>query len=182
MHSKRKIKAREFVYDLRLGMTNDELAEKYKLSTIGLRKMLQKLVDGRFVGDEEVASRMKWIEEPGTRVRVRQERERISGSRFPIYDLYDMGAEYYVEDISEKGLQILGINTNAGESRTFVVQGYAFDDIQSFSFDAECRWAKAVSGEGLARAGFEITDISEEGLRELRALLSKLAPGYGSAR
>jgi hypothetical protein len=182
MRPKRKIKAREFVHDLRLGMTNDELAEKYRLSTIGLRKMFRKLVDGQFVGEEEVDSRMKWIEESATRARDREKRERIAGSRFPIYDLYDTRAEYYVEDISETGLQVLGINSNEGEMRTFVVQGYAFDDIQSFSFDAECRWAKAESGEGMSRAGFEITDISDDGLRGLRTLLSKLAPGYGSAR
>lgn len=182
MHPKRKIKARQFVHDLRLGMTNEELSKKYRLSNIGLRKMFRRLVDGRFVGDEEVATRLKWIEESVTRVSSREERERLSGSRFPIYDLYDTRAEYYVEDISEKGLQVLGINTNAGETRTFVVQGYAFDDIHSFSFDAECRWTKAESAEGMSRAGFEITDISDDGMRELRALLSKLAPGYGSAR
>ncbi|MEJ2717476.1 MAG: PilZ domain-containing protein [Deltaproteobacteria bacterium] len=181
MPSKRKIKAREFVYDLRLGMSNEELAEKYRLSSTGLRKMLRKLVDGRFVGEEEVVSRIERIEEPVTRARGLHERERISGSRFPIYDLYDMGAEYYVENISETGLQVLGINVNIGERRTFVVQGYAFDDIASFSFDAECRWVKSESRDGLSRAGFEITDISEDGLRGLRALLSKLSPGYESA-
>lgn len=181
MHPKRKIKAREFVYDLRLGMTNDELAEKYGLSTLGLRKMFRKLVDGRFVGQEEVAARVEWTEEPGARSRGPQLGDRISGSRFPIYDLYDMSAEYYVEDISEKGLQILGIDTYMGETRTFVVQGYAFEDIQSFSFDAECRWTKAEEEDSFSRAGFEITDISEDGLRALRTLLSKLAPWYGSA-
>ena len=54
---KRKIKAKPFVYDLRTGMGDEDLMEKYALSPLQLRKVLGKLVNAGAVDEMEVFMR-----------------------------------------------------------------------------------------------------------------------------
>ena len=55
--SKRKIKAKPFVRDLRNGMGDRELMEKYTLSESQLHKVLHKLVDAGAIDEMELFMR-----------------------------------------------------------------------------------------------------------------------------
>jgi hypothetical protein len=55
--SKRKIKAKPFVRDLRNGMGDRELMEKYALSESQLHKLLHKLVDAGAIDEMELFMR-----------------------------------------------------------------------------------------------------------------------------
>ena len=55
--SKRKIKAKRFVRDLRSGMGDRELMEKYTLSENQLHKVLHKLVDAGTIDEMELFMR-----------------------------------------------------------------------------------------------------------------------------
>ncbi len=55
--SKRKIKAKRFVRDLRNGMGDRELMEKYTLSESQLHKVLHKLVDAGTIDEMELFMR-----------------------------------------------------------------------------------------------------------------------------
>ncbi len=65
--SKRKIKAKPFVRDLRTGMGDRELMEKYTLSESQIHKVLHKLVDGGAIDEMELLMRTSLSDSTMTR-------------------------------------------------------------------------------------------------------------------
>lgn len=59
---KRKIMAREIVSDLRLGLTNSQLMEKYRLRVEALRYICTKLVDAGLMTELELYERTNLTE------------------------------------------------------------------------------------------------------------------------
>ena len=68
--SKRKIKAKPFVRDLRNGMGDRELMEKYALSERQLHKLLHKLVDAGAIDEMELFMRTSLSDSTITRAFV----------------------------------------------------------------------------------------------------------------
>lgn len=54
---KRVIKAKEVIADIRLGMTDFALTEKYDLSPRGFERLLDHLVDSGLIGERELEDR-----------------------------------------------------------------------------------------------------------------------------
>jgi uncharacterized protein (DUF433 family) len=55
--SKREIKAKNILEDLRAGLTDDQLMEKYRLSPTGLKSLFDKMVAAKVMTKEEYAWR-----------------------------------------------------------------------------------------------------------------------------
>ena len=55
---KRKIKAREFVSDLRSGIDDDTLTEKYSLTRDQFHKLLRMALDSKLINADELYSRI----------------------------------------------------------------------------------------------------------------------------
>lgn len=51
--SKREIHAKEIMKDLKLGATDDELMDKYRLTTKGLKSLFTKLLKAKLISKEE---------------------------------------------------------------------------------------------------------------------------------
>lgn len=80
---KRKVKAKEFVADLRSGMDDDALATKYSLTRDQFHKLLRMAVDSELITAEELYSRISHSRTAVTRAFVEmqdavQELARIS--------------------------------------------------------------------------------------------------------
>ncbi len=73
-----------------------------------------------------------------------------------------------MKELTEKGLQIVSLSTNVGEKKNFLIPASEFADVQLFSFEAECRRARAQTDTERQAAGFEITRILDQGLQQLR--------------
>jgi len=174
MGSKRIIKAKEIVADLRSGMTAKELLIKYNVTPNALRNMMRTLVNAGAVDENEAQDIMAQAEK-GLTVKNRRKYPRyFVYVPLPIYDADDLLSEGYVVDISEEGLRIKGIETAPGDKKEFVVQPDYYGHAFPFSFEAECKWAsKKAAGEPIA--GFKITDISEGGREQIRTIIRMLA-------
>ena len=55
---RRKIKAKEFVADLRSGMTDESLMEKYVVSSDQFQELLRMAVDSSLISEEELHERL----------------------------------------------------------------------------------------------------------------------------
>ncbi len=55
---RRKIKAKEFVADLRGGMTDESLMEKYVVSSDQFQELLRMAVDSSLISEEELHERL----------------------------------------------------------------------------------------------------------------------------
>jgi hypothetical protein len=171
---KRTIKAREIVADIRSGLTDKQLVDKYNISFNALEHLFRKLIDAGALQESEVDGRGAATQNKQSPEKRRKLHRNYVFVRLPIYDLDNLLNEGLVVNISEQGLQINGMAAKAGEKRAFLVQADYFADVFPFSFEAECDWASK-SEDGEWNAGFEIMSISEGGLEELRKLIRMLA-------
>ena len=81
--------------------------------------------------------------------------------------------EGWITDITEEGLQLTGMPAEVGQSRSLLIRADEFHDIFPFAFDAKCKWVHT-DDVNETLVGFEIVDISETGLEELRKLIQLL--------
>jgi hypothetical protein len=175
---KREIRASDFVRDIRDGLSNHDLMERYKLSTEGLRSVFRKLLDARVVKASELETRMQLMEDRLVNAPIRQMARCSPVVMFPIYDMDDLSKELLVRDISEKGVRVVGSEAKVASKKTFLIQAMPFKNIDPLIFSAECKWVQTErtdSGETLHVAGFEIVNIDSTDLEQLQKLISSLA-------
>jgi len=174
MSPKRTIKGKEIVSDIRSGMTDNELMKKYTLSEGALKNVFRKLVDAGAIREDELRERIPQERLPSYTKRERDFQRNYVFVRLPVYDMENLLDEGQVVDISERGLQIMGISAAVGETKGFLIQADYFAEVFPFSFEAECKWASK-NEAGQWTAGFKIVKISEGGLEELQKLIRMLS-------
>ncbi len=174
MPSKTTIRAKDAVNDIRAGMTNLELMEKYRLSAKGLKSLFMKLVDFRAVKYGELDARTQQVDDT---VDVDQQRVVARSYVFvnlPICEADTKSEDGYVRDVTQKGLQIAGLAATVGSSKALVLKPEGLADVSPFILEAPCKWAKPATDVEESLAGGEITNISEEGIRGLSDLIRVL--------
>lgn len=169
-----RIRANHVINDLLSGMSNQELMRKYMLGVKELETIFQKLVDAGVVAPGEFDDRMPQPTEVKTLPDTRMRDRCYPVVSLPISDMDDLRVEGEIRDFTEQGVQVKGILCETGQKRHFLVQAHSFAAVRPFSFSAQCKWVKTEAGEGGPSAGFEITDITAEGMVSLRKLLDTI--------
>jgi hypothetical protein len=175
MTEKRKISKNEIVKDIRAGMTNAELEEKYRVSSEKLISVFKKLLDLEALQPAELESRPGWPPQSSKPQFIRSLPRQYVVFPLPVYDTDDLGEEGFVRDINEAGMQVTGIKAKVGEAKSLLIQADQFADVYPFVFDAACRWYE--TSEDQDTAGFEITNITERSRNELQKLIHYLTLG-----
>ncbi len=176
MDAKRKIKGKDVVRDIRSGMTDSQLMDKYELSLTGLQKVFRKLVDAGALRMEEIYGRNPLREDS-----VVIDLDDFSfpsdtglGCLIPICDATNPGCRGAVCEIGENGLQVTGINATFGETRSLVIDARDFFAVEEIRFEAKCLWSKESSIDQSSLVGLEITGILPEDLKRLRLLVRRV--------
>jgi PilZ domain len=171
MTSRQKIQAEEVVADIREGMNDSQLMEKYRVSPTALRDLFDKLLSAEMMDLSALRGREVDRSKEGDPSARRELPRSYVLLPVPITDTNSPDAPGRVYDISEKGLQVVGISARVGDVTQLVIPGDGFADISSISFEAKCRWGSPELVEGQYTTGWEVTDISSEKLGELRKLI-----------
>ncbi len=172
------VKAKDIVNDIRGGVTDRELMEKYNLSSKGLQSVFKKLVAAKAVRPAELYDRAPILDADTADVdSIREEIREFLEVNIPICELNAPENVGVISDISEKGVGVRGLRVKQGETKTLAVMADSFFSVDPFSFDAVCRWVKKRRADGTVDAGFEITNISEEGATRLRKVIRLLNIG-----
>ncbi len=181
MPEKREISAGELVKDLRAGMTALELMDKYALTPVQLETIFQQL--------ERIAAKPSRLYGRGpsgdaglTEERIRVFPRHTVGAPVEVRDLAHPEIKGVVRDITEKGIGIEGYKAKVQEIKTFVVRADQFFAVNSFQLEAKCRWVKSVPDARRHVAGFQIVNISERNLRELRRFIDHITHAEQAAR
>ncbi len=174
---KRRIPARAIIEDIRTGMGSAKLMEKYQISPVGLQTLLRKLINARALREADLGTRILDAPTATESGRGRAVPRNYMFFTIPIFDVDDLYVEGIVNDISEKGLQVEGVETFVGDARTFLIRADEFADVFPFAFEAICRWIGNDGDSGAPLAGFEITNISEGGVSEIQKLVQLLGLG-----
>jgi hypothetical protein len=177
MAAKRTIRVGEVVNDIRKGMTNLELMDKFQLSAKGLKSLFTKLIDFEAITEGELDGRVPPGDDTVDIDPRRLLRRNYLFVNLPVCEADNESEDGYVRDITESGLQVSKLAATVGVGKALVLKPEGLADIQPIVLEAQCKWVKTATGEEESLAGFEITDISQEGIRELKYLIHAFTLG-----
>ncbi len=172
--TKRALPIRRIIGEIRGGLGDVPIMEKYGLSPEEYIEILENLKGQRIrqpPGELEQPSEAEVRRKPAQRRAVPRCYMVFNRS---ISDVDNPGVKGIVVDISERGVQITGIETRVGEVRTFVIGNDRFSPDSELGFEAVCRWFNPGDASGECMAGFEIARISAAARNRLRKLLQEL--------
>ncbi|MBI5570338.1 MAG: PilZ domain-containing protein [Desulfomonile tiedjei] len=172
---KRRIVIREFIGDVRDGKTDYELMQKYDLDPWGLKNALAKMVEIKALLPSDLESRQPHSGSAADSADRREFPRQYVLFSFPVYLAKDLQSEGFVNDISERGLQVTGLEFAVGDTKSLLIRADEFADIYPFVFDATCRWSTRETTTDQFTVGLEIANISDRGREELRNLIDLLA-------
>ncbi len=160
MQRKVRINAFEVYEDIRSGMTDADLMEKYSLSESMLGRLFQKLAD--FYRKHPVDDR-------------RKARRVVPSTPVSVRDLSRPGIVGTLVDISRTGIAVAGIDANQGEVTTLKLKVDDNPSLDKVVFEARCVWSQSVSTKGASSAGFQITAVTEQNFRKLAGMIRSVA-------
>jgi PilZ domain len=171
---KRKISATQVVRDIRSGLTEEDLQEKYKIALHRVQKLFKRLVAAKVVTESELAGRFPSYKEAIVGINQSRNRRIPLPFEFIVYDITTSSVGL-LRDISETGIRVAGINCNQGDERTFQIPVDTFMGSDPLLTVAKCKWMK-VRGKAMRypTAGFEIIDISDDDRMVLRTFVESL--------
>ncbi len=169
---KRIIKAKDVVNDIRNGLSDPQLMSKYGVSPKGLQGIFTKLVKAKAILPEELFDRAPLLADDSVTVEsIRMDPREKLEITIHVSDAADSKQKGILRDLSLAGVGVRGIETRKGEVRTLVVTASSLFPVDSFSFEALCRWVRRRRSDGTIDAGFEITNISGEAKKQLKTII-----------
>ncbi len=172
---KREISQPQIVHDIRSGMTETQLMEKYELSSWGLQRVLGKLLAAGAINWEEMAILSLNSDDSVTLRDMRQHERSYPLVSMAVYERTKPMIKGRVFDLSEKGLGVIGIPSEVDELKTLTIASDELKVFEPFTVQATCRWFKQGDLNIACIAGFAITRIEEPALEQLRELLDSMA-------
>jgi hypothetical protein len=177
---KKTVSARDIILDISTGMSDAALMTKYKLSQKGLRSVFAKLMDKGFLSDKDFYSRPRQAEAQSAittttvhdTVVMEDERDLLRLKPHVPIMIYgnNPAIQGRIQDISEKGVGVKGINACFGEIGTFVIEPEQFLPIDPIIFQAVCIWARH-DDDGQCVAGLLFVHLTPEARKQLMKLL-----------
>jgi len=139
---KRQIKAIEVVADIRAGLTDTDLMDKYRLSSKGLQSIFKKLMDGDVLSASELEARVPVFDDTAALDYIRLSPKQELVCLVPVYEASSPDVIGTVCDLTEKSVAVTGIGARVDQEKTLVIPADEFFRIEPFSFDAVCRWVR----------------------------------------
>ncbi len=173
MSPKQRLSAREFLQDSRSGMTNSELLEKYKLSPNKLQRIFRAMINRGIMTKDELAGRYAFLDHT-VHAGIQSHRllfRHVVDFLVQICERQKTKILGIVQDITEGGVRLKGIEATIGESKNFIIPPNKFFDVPQIEFQAQCCWVNREKSTGKCVGGFEITSISPRALVDLRELV-----------
>jgi len=175
MAAPREISGKEFLRDLRSGMSDFDLMNKYRLTEKGLANVFNKLLEVKAITLSELHARSdlrgEQLDIPAEfRILPRDDLD----FPIPIFEESVPEVRGLVHDIAEHGIGVRGIPVRRDDVKTFVIAVNEFFRTEPVLVQARCRWAKRESEPRSFAAGFEIVRVISGDLEELRKLIRRL--------
>ncbi len=177
-----KINASEVVADIRTGMGDTLLMEKYGLSAAGLQRLYAKILEAGAMTREELLAATA-----GGQDTVALDALRQSVRHYPVLSLAAMSVKHHevmgvIRDISERGVGVSGFACEVGEGDTLIIKADEGLDVEPLVFEATCKWSKVDDTSLEILSGYEITDISDRGLKNLKEFIRAFSVLFGDEK
>lgn len=176
MTSAHKIKGRDLLLDIRSGMTDAQLMDKYEMSFQALHDAFEQLLQAKVISQRELRSRFAAVGGTTPSDASRRLPRHYLVCQIPIYDAKDPAKRGMVRDLTPGGLGIVGVEAKLDEVRTFLISPGGMISVGNIALDAKCRWVRK-DDRGHYLAGFQVTEITREDSENLRRLIDELTFG-----
>jgi len=174
MAKKLKIKANDFVKDIRSGMSDSEIMNKYDLSREGLNHVFREILNSRMISAKEIFARYSSEDGRWGSIDRRSSPRNSIEFALPIYDRACPETRGMVHDISEAGLRVRDIEANADEVKTLVIHPEDLLMTPPVVVEAKCRWMQKGKHAWRFDGGFQVLNVVEGNLEELLILIECL--------
>jgi uncharacterized protein (DUF433 family) len=168
----RRIRARAIAEDLKQGLSEIEVMKKHQLTGDAFQRIIEVLLEEKFITRSDMEERTKVSQELVIMDLRKGPRYHPKLSVLVCDRRYTL-ERYELQDISEYGLAIKGMESGVGEVTNITVLGDEFGQVVPFEFQAQCRWTKRDVFDNRSISGFEITSISVENLGLLCKFIAK---------
>jgi hypothetical protein len=172
-----EIEVETVVLDIRSGMIDSELMEKYHLSAKGLRNLYERLMKSEGVTIDDLSRRAVFLDDSVDTEARREIPRHYLAFLLPVHEEEHPEIKGWVVDLNDRGLCIRGMDAAAGEKKRLVISRKKFFELERIVLEAECRWHGSEGPEADPVAGFRIADISEDNLRRLREFIKTITLG-----
>jgi hypothetical protein len=168
----KKIDAAEIMKDIKRGLGDVPIMEKYDLAPAEYMKILDKLRTLRGGEGKEAARRLSSADWTTIGFEARRTRRCYLILSVFAYDRTRPEIRGQVQDLTENGFQLNGAPFKPKEIREFIFQSDVTEGyLTPFSLKAQCKWT---SPDGSV-SGFEIIKISGPDMQELENLIDLMA-------
>jgi hypothetical protein len=160
----RRIVSGQVLQDIRSGMGDAELQEKYKLSSKGLVRLLERLVDSKLISQAELSEMSGAYRNKVGRIYGRSHVRAHITVPIPVYDIGAIGSSAIglLRDISLEGFRIAGIESNVGDVKTFQLPLDMFMKAHPLILVGECFWvAPRVGNQSYWVTGYRMETVTE---------------------
>lgn len=173
IRAERDRRACQIIQDFQSGMDVKDIAARNGFPAERFLEILRKVVSLQFQQPTERT------EEAGSAAfeELNSERRRFPRIRCPVLTapLREASSRESVGtilDLSENGVAVRGIVARIDDEKTFLISESDYDLPDPIVITCKCRWSEMVEASAFRQsAGFEITGISEQDERHLRALI-----------
>jgi hypothetical protein len=159
MEHRNKMSAKAVLTDIRSGMTEAGLMEKYNLSSLAVQMIYRKLVDEQLLDPEKLYGRTHTDEGLADYGRQRRLARVLPQVSLVVHDLENPENKGRVTDMSETGIGVVGIHAETNEIKTLVIPPNDALPTERFVFKAKCRWTRQQGDDQEHSAGFEIIEV-----------------------
>lgn len=177
MSRKRSVRQELFLDDLRSGMTDQQLMERYRLTPRGLGTVFRNLVNADLMSFRELIRRSTGqlnLPEMVAELRIlsRKQLEFL----IPITEWEKPENTGLVYDISDDGVGTRGLQVKTHEIKTLMIPADDYFKSDPIVFEGVCRWVKEHENRWESAAGFRVMRIERGSLSELQAIIKALNP------
>lgn len=169
-----RMREEDLINDIRSRMSDADLMKKYALSSEGLRRMFQTLIEANAITVEDLYATSSSVHDTVFVENMRELPRHYLAMAVDIYESERPEIRGMLSNISERGIATTGMSARVGDTKTFVIPAGEFIKADPIMFEARCQWAEKEKDTGEWFAGFEITRISEKCLDDLRRLIESL--------
>jgi hypothetical protein len=145
----RRIVSGQVLQDVRSGMGDAELKEKYKLSSAGLVRLLERMVDSNLISHSELSEISEAYRNKVGRIYGRRQVRAQISVPIPVHDMSSLSSSTtgLLRDISLEGFRIVGIKCHVGDIKTFQLPLDMFTEAHPLILVGECSWVTQKVGE-----------------------------------
>lgn len=170
------VRKEDFLEDLRSGMTDQELMERYRLTPRGLGTVFRNLVNADLIGFRELIRRSTGqlnLPEMVAELRILDRRQ--LEFLIPITECEKPDNTGLVYDISDDGVGTRGLLAKIHEIKTLMIPVDDYFRSEPIVFEGVCRWVEEKPNRWECAAGFRVARLQRGSLSDLQEIMRALS-------